>query len=165
MRNAHLRMTMNPSKKIENNILIPEMASLLREGKDVRFTPTGVSMRPFIEGGKDVVILRKLPDVKVGDISLAEVQKSAVTGPAPAKSYVLHRVIAIDGEQVTLLGDGNIGGTEQCTKADVLGIVIRIENANGRRKPLTRGRLWYYLRPCRRILLKVYRKLIKFGII
>lgn len=146
---------MNPSKKIENNILIPEMASLLREGKEVRFTPTGVSMRPFIEGSKDVVVLRKFPDVRVGDISLAAI----------GTSFVLHRVIKVDGEQVTLLGDGNIGRTEQCTKNNILGTVIRIENHNGRRKPLTRGRLWYYIRPCRRILLKIYRKLIKFGLI
>ena len=135
--------------------MIPEMASLLREGKDVRFTPTGVSMRPFIEGGKDIVVLRRLADVAVGDIALAAI----------GQSFVLHRVIAVDGEHVTLLGDGNIGRTEECTKADILGTVIRIENSRGRRKPLTRGRLWYYIKPCRRILLKVYRKLIKFGII
>ena len=143
------------TKKVENNILIPEMASLLREGKDVRFTPTGVSMRPFIEGGKDVVILRKMPDVTVGDIALAAI----------GNAFVLHRVIVVDGERVTLLGDGNIGRTEECTKSDILGTVIRIENSRGRRKPLTRGRLWFYIKPARRILLKVYRKLIKFGII
>ena len=143
------------TKKVENNILIPEMASLLCEGKDVRFTPTGVSMRPFIEGGSDVVVLRKLPHVRVGDISLAAI----------GQSFVLHRVIAVEGDKVTLLGDGNIGYSEHCTTADILGTVIRIENAQGRRKPLTRGRLWYYIRPCRRILLKIYRKLLKVGLI
>ena len=131
------------------------MAALLREGKDVRFTPTGVSMRPFIEGGRDVVVLRKLPQVRVGDISLAAI----------GQSFVLHRVIAVEGNAVTLLGDGNIGQTEHCTTADILGTVVRIENAKGRRKPLTRGRLWYYIRPCRRILLKIYRKLLKYGLL
>ncbi len=138
-------------KCVNNDILIPEMADLLREGKDVRFTPTGVSMRPFIEGGKDVVVLRKLPTVSVGDIALAALQNT----------YVLHRVIAIQNNNITLMGDGNIGNTEHCTLADILGTVIRIENARGRRKPLTRGRLWYHIRPCRRILLKIYRKLLK----
>lgn len=142
-------------KSIENNILIPEMAELLREGKEVRFTPTGVSMRPFIEGGKDVVVLRRMTDVRVGDIALAAV----------GQSFVLHRVIDVDAEQVTLLGDGNIGHTEHCTTVDILGTVIRIENARGRRKPLTRGRLWYYIRPCRRILLKIYRKLLKLHLL
>ena len=150
-------------KCVNNNILIPEMADLLREGKEVRFTPTGVSMRPFIEGGKDVVVLRKLPAVRVGDIALAELHLPAPNLQPPTAqrsnvSFVLHRVIEVKDEAVTLMGDGNIGSTEHCTTADVLGTVIRIENAHGRRKPLTRGRLWYHIRPCRRILLKIYRK-------
>lgn len=143
------------TKKVENNILIPEMASLLREGKDVRFTPTGVSMRPFIEGGKDVVILRKMPDVTVGDIALAAI----------GDAFVLHRVIVVDGERVTLLGDGNIGRTEECTKSDILGTVIRIENSRGRRKLLTRGRLWYRIRGGRKWWLKIYRKLLRLGLL
>jgi len=136
------------TKCVNNDILIPEIAALLREGKDVRFTPTGVSMRPFIEGGSDIVVLRKFADVRVGDIALAEINH---------KAFVLHRVIAVQGDSVTLMGDGNIGNTESCTKADILGTVIRIENSRGRRKPLTRGRLWFYLRRFRRILLKIYR--------
>ena len=161
------------TKTIENNILIPFQAEQLREGKDVIFTPTGVSMRPFIEGGKDAVVLRKLPEVRIGDIILAAVQPPtsnsvAVQPPTAQRSnirYVLHRVIAIDGENVTLMGDGNIGTTEHCTLVDVLGTVIRIENAHGRRKPLTKGRLWYHLRRWRKIMLKVYRKLLKLKIL
>ena len=34
--------------KIANDILIPEIERLLKDGKEVRFTPSGVSMRPFI---------------------------------------------------------------------------------------------------------------------
>lgn len=45
---------------VPNEILVPEIGRLLKEGKEVRFTPTGVSMRPFIEGGRDSVILRRL---------------------------------------------------------------------------------------------------------
>lgn len=147
------------TKTVENEILIPEMAELLAEGKDVCFTPTGVSMRPFIEGGRDVVTLRKLPQVRVGDIVLAAV--SSNLSPLTSNHYVLHRVIAADGEQVTLQGDGNLSGTEQCSAADVMGTVIRIENSRGRRKPLTKGRLWYRLRGGRKWWLKIYRKLLR----
>ena len=35
---------------IANDILIPELTRLLNEEKEVRFTPAGTSMRPFIEG-------------------------------------------------------------------------------------------------------------------
>lgn len=136
--------------KVDNDILIPEMGILLKEGKEVRFTPTGVSMRPFIEGEHDTVVLRHLPLVRVGDIVLATVNEN---------KYVLHRVIAIDGDAITLQGDGNLSGTEQCQSKNVLGTVVQIIRPNGKTKRITRGRLWYYLRPFRKLLLKIYRHL------
>lgn len=145
---------------VDNDILIPEIRAILLEGKDVRFTPSGVSMRPFIEGGKDAVILRHMLSVRVGDICLCDL----------GTRYVLHRVIAVTPDPssltahpslITLQGDGVLLATEQCLASDVIGTVIRIENPRGRRKPLTRGRLWFYLRPLRRYLLKIYRHVIK----
>lgn len=136
--------------QVDNDILIPEMGILLKEGKEVRFTPTGVSMRPFIEGEHDTVVLRHLPLVRVGDITLAAVNDN---------KYVLHRVIAIDGDTIILQGDGNLSGTEQCHSKNVLGTVVQIIRPNGKTKRLTRGRLWYYLRPFRKLLLKIYRHL------
>ena len=142
--------------KIENDILIPELARLLSEGKEVRFTPAGVSMRPFIEGDKDSVILAPLNRApRRGDILLAQVQ--TLCGRT---TYVLHRLIRIEGEQLTLMGDGNLAGTETCLRGDVIGVVIRIESPKGHRKMLTRGYLWYALRPVRKWLLKIYRHTI-----
>lgn len=144
--------------RVENDILIPELARLLAEGKEVRFTPSGVSMRPFIEGDKDSVILAPLTRApKVGDIVLASVQT------APQRTfYVLHRLVRIENpansEPVLVLqGDGNLSGEEHCSAADIIGLVKRIESPSGRCKLLTRGRLWYYLKPCRKWLLKIYR--------
>lgn len=144
--------------RVENDILIPELARLIAEEKEVRFTPSGVSMRPFIEGDKDSVILApvtRLP--KIGDIVLAR----ALT-PDGRKTYVLHRIIRFErdetGETVyILMGDGNLAGEEICTGADIIGRVSRIENPAGKAKLLTRGRLWSFLRPCRKYLLKLYR--------
>ena len=139
--------------KIANDILIPELARLLTEGKEVRFTPSGVSMRPYIEGDRDSVILAPLKRApRIGDILLAEVE--TLCG---RKTYVLHRLIRIEGETLVLQGDGNLGGEERCQIADLIGLVVRIENPKGRRKPLTRGRLWYWLKPVRKWLLKIYR--------
>ncbi len=136
--------------------MIPELARLLSEGKEVRFTPAGVSMRPFIEGDKDSVILAPLNRApQRGDILLAQVQ--TLCG---RQTYVLHRLIRIVGEQLTLMGDGNLAGTEVCSRGDVIGVVTRIENPKGRRKMLTRGYLWYILRPVRKWLLKIYRKIV-----
>jgi len=133
---------------IANAILIPEIAQLVRDGKSVTFTPGGVSMRPFIEGGKDSVLLVRPEHLRVGDIILAEVSD---------ERYVLHRLIALDGDKVTLMGDGNVRGEEHCTQDKVLAKVREIYSPKGHRKPLTRGRLWYYALPIRRYLLKIYR--------
>ena len=139
--------------KIENDILIPELARLLNEGKEVRFTPSGVSMRPFIEGDKDSVILAPMNRApQRGDILLAQVQ--TLCGRT---TYVLHRLIRIEGQDLILQGDGNLSGEERCNTADIIGIVTRIENPKGCRKPLTRGFIWYGLRPLRKYLLKIYR--------
>lgn len=131
---------------IANDILIPEMAALLQEGHQVRFTPSGVSMRPFIEGGKDSVVLERKPRYRVGDIVLMQLPTT----------YVLHRLIAVDGDRVTLRGDGNLYGVEQGTQADILGYVTEIRSPKGCRKIICKGRVWHVLFPVRGFLLKVY---------
>ncbi len=139
--------------RVENDILIPELARLLNEEKEVRFTPSGVSMRPFIEGDKDSVVLapmRRLP--RRGDILLAR-----VTASAGRRTYVLHRLIRIEGDTYILQGDGNLMGEEQCKREEIIGQVIRIESPKGRRKPITRGIIWHALFPVRKWLLKIYR--------
>ena len=139
--------------RVENDILIPELARLLNEEKEVRFTPSGISMRPFIEGDKDSVVLAPLGRLpKRGDILLAR-----VTGYAGRRTYVLHRLIRIEGELYILQGDGNLMGEEQCRLEDIIGRVVRIETPSGRRKPLTRGCIWHALFPVRKWLLKIYR--------
>lgn len=155
--------------RIENDILIPELARLLAEGKEVRFTPSGVSMRPFIEGDKDSVVLSPLTrEPQIGDILL--VQAETLCG---RQTYVLHRLIRIEtispfpsGEgreeafSYILMGDGNLSGTESCTRAGIIGRVTRIESPHGFCKILTRGKLWLRLKPHRPLLLKIYRHTI-----
>ena len=103
--------------KIENDILIPEMARLLSEGKEVRFTPSGVSMRPFIEGDRDSVIVapfanRQAP--KTGQIVLAKTEKSNNS------VYVLHRIIGVTEDGLfRLQGDGNLTGEEYCCRSNI----------------------------------------------
>ena len=143
--------------KIANEILVPELARLLAEGKEVRFTPSGNSMRPFIEGNRDSVILAPLTrSPRRGDILLV-----GATQPGGQTTYVLHRLVRIAhderGELFVLQGDGNLQGEETCRRSDVIGRVRRIESPKGRAKLLTRGRLWHALLPIRGFLLKIYR--------
>ena len=147
--------------KVNNDILIPEMARLLSEGKEVRFTPSGVSMRPFIEGDRDAVIVAPFAEQqtpKIGQIVLAKTEN-------PDHSvYMLHRIIGITSDGLfRLQGDGNLSGEEYCRRSNIYGFVRRIESPSGRPKLLTHGYLWRLLKPARQPLLKLYRKLHQYA--
>lgn len=135
-------------RTIANEILLEEAATLMAEGREVTFTPLGYSMLPFIRGGKDSVKLKKNPAVEVGDIILVRLPGH----------YVLHRCIKVDGNKLTLMGDGNIAGTESCTLADVLGTVTEIQKGKKTVVP-GKGKFWRSIKPLRRYILAIYRRL------
>lgn len=140
--------------------IIQEAVRLVQDGVSVTFPVKGRSMLPFIFGGRESVILQKPDDLKVGHVVLAEI--------APQK-YVVHRIIRIepDGRSVTLMGDGNIRGTERCLPSNVLAIATHVVDENGRRRPLyskaqnAKAKLWYHIRPLRRYILAALRRLNK----
>lgn len=142
--------------QIENHKFLPEVIKLLNEGHTVTLQLRGFSMRPFLEDNRDKALLSKAKDIQVGDAVLAE------TAP---KHYVLHRIIKIQGETVTLRGDGNLG-TEVCHVNDVHGYVIgfyrkgrtKLDKTNGI-KWRTYSHIWMALYPIRRYLLAAYRRI------
>ena len=140
---------------IPNAILLGEVKAMLAEGKDVVIPTKGNSMIPFIRGERDSVNLRKLDTLEVGDIVLAEIREGV---------YVLHRVFALDGDEVTLMGDGN-RTVEHCRRGDIAGTAIAILRDGVREKdcrsPKARrkARAWRRLLPFRRIILGFYRRL------
>lgn len=134
---------------LPNKVLLEEAGELLNEGREVTFTPLGSSMLPFIRGGKDSVTLKKKPDAAVGDIVLVRL---------PGR-YVLHRIIELEGEEVTLMGDGNIVGTENCRLSDIMGTVTAIQKGKRSVTPGD-GRFWRVMKPFRRYILAIYRRLI-----
>ena len=137
-------------KTVPNDILIPQVGQLLSEGREVEFRPKGVSMLPFIQPDRDNVVLKKRETVSVGDIVLADL----------GGKYVLHRVIREDGDRLTLMGDGNIKGTESCARKDILGTVVCIMKKG--RKPVVpgKGKLWRTLLPFRRYILAFYKRVL-----
>ena len=109
------------TKTVPNAELIPAIGKLIEEGQEVIFKPKGVSMLPFIRGGRDSVLLRKADGLKVGDIALAEISEGR---------YVLHRIETIEDEMIVLMGDGNLVGRERCRKEDVMAIAVKIIKEN-----------------------------------
>jgi len=139
-------------KIIPNDILLSSAEELLAEGRDVELMVKGYSMRPYLETEKDSILLRKMESLEVGDIVLARV--------AP-KCYVVHRVWSIEGNKVTLMGDGNISGKEYCTKEDILGTVVLLLKANGKKISPGKGRVWRFFLPVRRYILFAHKCLRK----
>lgn len=139
-----------------NAILLPEIVKMMDEGHTVTLRLRGFSMRPFLEDNRDKALLTKARDIKVGDAVLAE------TRP---KHYVLHRIIKIDGDNVTLRGDGNIG-VEHCRREDVKGFAIGFYRKGRKTMDKTNSAkwrvyswIWTRLFPIRRYLLAAYRRI------
>ena len=141
---------------MNDNDVIEEAVRLVQKGVTVTFPVTGQSMLPFIIGGKESVILHRPGLIDVGDVVLAWVD---------GNRYVVHRIINIDGDRVTLMGDGNVRGTEHCLLKDVKARVTHVVSADNKKRDLySRWRMfgakvWYWLRPIRRYLLAIYRRL------
>lgn len=134
---------------IPNEILLEEIGRMLEEGREVVFRPKGNSMLPFIRGDRDSVVLRKAENVEVGDIILVRLDGR----------YVLHRLIRKEGDALTLMGDGNVRGTEACTVGDVMGTVVAIVRENGKTVKPGKGTFWRVLKPVRRYILAIYRRI------
>ena len=135
--------------------IIEEAIRLAREGVRVTFPVKGQSMLPFIIGGKESVILRRSGEIDVGDVVLAWVD---------GNRYVIHRIIRIDGDRITLMGDGNLT-TEHCMLSDIKARVTHVVSADNKERDLHNrwrmlaARLWYWLRPVRRYLLAIYKRI------
>lgn len=138
-------------KVVPNEILLDAVSKLLSDGRSVIIRTKGSSMLPFVRGGRDSVRLSRHPDISVGDIVLAHLGND---------KYVLHRVFSIDGDKVTLMGDGNLKGTELCRISDVCGTVDGIIRPGGKEKVPGDGALWRKLLPFRRYLVAFYRKIL-----
>lgn len=140
---------------LPNEVLLNEVTALLAEGHSVTLPAKGNSMLPFIRGGQDNVVLQLPEQIQEGDIVLV---RHATFG------YLLHRILHIDGEQITLMGDGNCKGVENCNRASLFGKVTAIIR-NGKTIDCyspgeqRKARLWIRLLPFRRILLAIYKRL------
>ena len=155
---------------VPNAELFSEAGRLLSEGKEVTILARGNSMLPFIRGGVDKVTLASVPAaVRLGGGGVPGAQGSIAPGDillceiSPGH-FVLHRLVRIDGERLTLMGDGNLRGVERCSRAHVIARAVRIIRPDGSSadccspSELRKARLWRRLLPLRRILLAVWRR-------
>ena len=135
--------------------IVAEAIQRTENDERVTLPVNGHSMLPFVVGWRDCVILQKPVHPKVGDVVVAWVE---------GRRYVLHRIIRIDGERVTLMGDGNLNIMETCTLSNVKALATHVVDVKGKAHDLYSGwrrwaaRVWWYVRPVRRYLLAIYRR-------
>lgn len=152
-------MTNIRTKSIPNEILSQETAGLIREGHTVTHIVRGNSMNPFLVDRRDKVILSPFTDedLRRGAFVLAKDTDGRI---------VLHRIINRNGEELTLMGDGNSCGTETTFVNEVIGLVTQVirkgKTYNCKSRTWKRySAIWMRLLPVRRYLLGVWRRIYK----
>lgn len=119
---------------------------LLLEGECVQICVRGQSMLPFFLSGSTILLhpIGNSP-LRRGDVVLAETKQG---------NFVVHRIYRIEGERITLLGDGNMIGVEQMKRDKIYG---RVHISWLHRQM---GLLWQWLRPLRRYPLALLRRIL-----
>ncbi|MFR9651840.1 MAG: S24/S26 family peptidase [Rikenellaceae bacterium] len=142
---------------VQNNLLLDSVAAMVASGERVVLLTKGQSMLPFIVGGRDSVELCRVDgEICVGDIALAKIGSQR-------PRYIIHRVIKIEGDVVTLMGDGNLKGREQSLKSNIVARVTAIIkphktiNPNSKREQRC-AKIWQSLLPIRGYLLAILRR-------
>lgn len=143
-------------KNVPNEILLPEVARLIAEGRTVTIIVRGNSMNPFLVDRRDRITLGNFTpgDLQPGASILAR----DLTG-----RIVFHRIIRRNGKILTLQGDGNLTQTEETSIHRVMGLMTAAIR-KGKEYPAD-GKVWkrysYWwlkLTPARRWLLAVFRR-------
>lgn len=140
-----------------NHEVMEMVRQFVGEGRQTLLPVRGYSMRIFVEHERDKAILAPFDaaTLKRGDVVLTWVTEGY---------YVLHRVVNVEGDDLTLMGDGNIRGKEHCKRSDVLAKAIGFVR-KGRQNPdmvtYWKWRIysvfWLGLLPIRRWLLLLWR--------
>lgn len=136
---------MRNARTIANRELFAIVRDTLLEGNTVRVAVNGQSMLPFFRSGSTIT----LRPIKEGDI-----RKYNVVMADAGHAFVVHRIIEVDKEQITLLGDGNYNGTERVARDRIYGIV------DCSALHLLLAKIWLWLRPVRRYPLAIFRRIM-----
>lgn len=138
---------------LDRGALAQAVVQAVSGGGSFVLTVTGGSMVPALLHKKSQVELSAPEDVRLRDIVLARRQDG---------SLVLHRVIAIDGDILTLCGDAQ-SWTEEVLRSQLLAKVTRICRSGRWRKTgggqAAYARCWGLTRPIRPAMFRLYSKI------
>jgi hypothetical protein len=133
------------TRTIDNRELFSIVRDTLLEGEKVRVSVKGQSMLPFFRSGSTIT----LRPVREQDI-----RKYNVVMADAGHAFVVHRIIEVNGDKVTLLGDGNYNGTERVTRDKIYGVV------DCSALHLFFAQIWLWMRAVRRFPLAIFRRVL-----
>ena len=134
-------------RKVSLEELMPLIRESLAQGKNVRFSPKGVSMLPMLRQGMDTVVLSPLPErLKKYDLPLYQRKDG---------QYVLHRVVKA-GEKYTCMGDNQFFLEPGLDHGQMIALVTAFTRGGREHSVNEIGyriycRVWHYSRPVRRL--------------
>ena len=147
-------------RKINLDDAIALIEDKLASGKEVSFSPSGISMLPTLKEGRDSVILVSPPQrLKKYDIALFRRQNG---------QYVLHRVVKTKNHY-TFMGDNQFW-CEKDIKHEQIVALCTAYVRNGKRVNFSSfhhrvyARFWHCTRPLRRgfrVVLRKFKSLVK----
>lgn len=129
---------------MENVATFSVVRDILLEGQSVTVTVKGQSMLPFFTSGTTV----QLRPIKSDDF-----KRYNVVFADAGNHFVIHRIIDVKEDMVTLLGDGNIVGTESMPRSKVYGII------DCSALHMFFAKIWLAIRPLRRFPLAIFRRI------
>lgn len=119
-----------------SNCLVDRFEEAVDYGECFNIRVDGTSMLPLLGYGRDTIIIRRTrTDEPIeGRIAMYRL------GP---KHYVTHRVVKVDNDIVTLLGDGRITRDEPVHRDMIVGVVEGVIRKSGRKLSCT-SRIWRF---------------------
>ena len=133
------------ARTIANRELFAIVRDTLLEGKTVRISVNGQSMLPFFRSGSTITLRPVCDD---------DIRKYNVVMADAGDSFVVHRIIEVGEEYITLLGDGNYIGTERVERNKIYGVV------DCSALHIFFAKIWLWLRPVRRFPLAIFRRIL-----
>lgn len=140
-------------KKYSTHELLPLAYEIIQSGRKVVITVSGNSMRPFIAGNRDKVLLGRAGSLKKGDVILFRDRYG---------EYILHRIYRIKNNMYFTIGDYCLRDDGQVDQDQIIGVVetvIRKGKKISCSSPVwcLYSHLWLAMLPLRRYLILLHK--------
>ena len=145
-------------KRLPNDCFFSLVEDDIHHGKSVRFRMKGSSMFPLLREGKDEVAVYpcKAESLKPMDVVLFRYRGRCL----------LHRIVGMKDGRFIMQGDGVCAFYEECTAADIIGVLGMVYRVSGRAVSVSSlrwrilSRLWRSLGVFRKVGLCIFLRIV-----